>query len=167
MSDIITRESLILESVKNYYQNHPESYNKLVDIIEKRINVSISLIEYFTLTYAKQMNTMYKKTDGNFFIVYLSYKNFLKGYGKKFTDPFRRKTDKNEEDYFINIHDVEIKTRIAQLHFFKWAFENEMISYIESNIEKIEKRMNDDKKKKIVKKHSRANQFHIQETVEF
>jgi hypothetical protein len=127
MTDIITRESLILKSTKRYYENNPEDFKKLVEIIEKKSEISISLIEYFTLTYARYLNTMIKKTDDNYFIVYLSYKNFLKGYGKKFTDPFRRKQNKEELDFFMELHGLEIKTRIAQLHFFKWAFENEVI----------------------------------------
>lgn len=167
MSDIITREGLILQSTKRYYQENPEDYKKLVDIIEKKSDISISLIEYFTLTYAKHLNTMYKKLDDNFFIVYLSYKNFLKGYGKKFTDPFRRKQNKEEGDFFMDLHGLPIKTRVAQLHFFKWAFENEVITYIEDNLEKIEKKMIEDKKKKNKKRHTRANVFPIPETVAF
>jgi len=167
MSDIITRESLILKSTTKFYENKPDDFKKLVDIIEKKSNVSISLIEYFTLTYAKNLNTMYKKNDGDFFIVYLSYKNFLKGYGKKFTDPFKRKQTKDEVDFWFSQNDVKIKTRIAQLHFFKWAFENEIITYIENNLEKIEKKMIEDKKKKNSKKHTRVNLFSIPETITF
>lgn len=169
MSDKYSQEGMIFDSVKRYYEKNPDNFKKLIDIIEKRSTISISLIEYFTLTYSKHLNTLYKKKDDNFFIVYLSYKNFLKGYGKRFTDPFRRKQSKNESDFIMEMHGQSIKTRVAQLHFFKWAFENEVIDYIENNMEKIEKKMSEDKdqKKNDKKKFTRANQFQIQETIAF
>ena len=148
MIDIITQSDLILKSVTSFYTKHPLYFNKLVEIIEKRSNISISVIEYFTLTYAKNNSSMYLKNNGDFFIVYISYKNFLKSYTKKFTDPFRRKYSKDETDFFITLHGVTIQTRLAQLHFFKWAFDNEMIDYIENNLEKIETSMNASKKVK-------------------
>jgi len=116
------------------------------------------------------LNTMFKKSNGDFFVVYLNYKNFLKQNGKKFSDPFRRKQDKNEKDYFMNLHGLEVKTRLAQLNYFKWAFENEIVTHIENNFEKIEKRMNEDKKKKkskVKEKYNRVNMFVAPETVSF
>ena len=169
MSDIDTRENLIHKSTMNYYETHKKDYITLVNIIEKRSGISISLVEYFTLTYSKIYNIMYKKADDDFFIVYPKYKNFLKGYGKKFTDPFRRKQSKSEKDFYVNLHDTEIKTRIAQLHFFKWAFENEIIMYIENNLEKIEKNMLEYKKEKNKKrkKTTSVQVFAIPEEVQF
>lgn len=167
MSDIITREQLIFNSTKRYYEKNPEHFQKFVEIVDKKSEISISLIEYFTLTYSKYENTMYRKQDGDFFNVYLQYKNFLKSYGKEFTDPFRRKRDKEEKDFFIEMHDLSVKTRVAQLRFFKWAFENEIITYIEDNLEKIVKKMNEKKKKKNKSKHTRVNMFPSKETFVF
>jgi len=173
MTDIITREELIYNATIFYYKNNKDHFLKLVDIVEKRSPISISLIEYFTLTYSKQYNTMYKKTDDNFFIVYPKYKNFLKGYGKQFIDLFRRKQSKKEKDFYVKLHETEIKTRTAQLHFFKWAFENEIIAYIENNLEKLEAKMfeykNETKneKNKKRKKSTSVSVFAIQEEVQF
>ena len=139
----------------------------MVDIIEKKSKISISLIEFFTLTYAKHLNIMYQRDNGDFFIVYLSYKNFLKGYGKEFTDPFRRKQNKKEMPFYITIHNKRIRTRIAQLHFFKWSFQNELISYIERNYEKINLKNNEYKQKKTKLKNNRANQYNMNNSVVF
>ena len=144
----------ILNNVTKYYEQSPENFKILSDIIEKRSSVSITLVEYFTLIYAKNHSTMYIKNNNDFFIVYIKYKNFLKGYGKKYTDLFRRKRNKEEDDFFFTLHDITVKTRLAQLHFFKWAFENEMIAFITDNIEDIEKDMIQHKKNKKKSKNS-------------
>ena len=160
MLELITREELILTSIKNYYNNNVDNFRYFKNIIEQKSKISISLIEYFTLKYSKILNTMYRKENGDFFIVYLSYKNFLKGYGKKFTDPFKRKKDKDEVDFYLKIDKYNVKTRIAQLHFFKWAFENEIIEYIENNYDKI---MSEMKNKTDKKPHTRVNVFNLSE----
>ena len=82
--------------------------------------------------------------------MYSNYKNFLKGYKKRFTDPFKRKdpyrkkncinvVKGNEEDGGIQItlHDVTINTRLAQLHFFRWVFDQELLHYVENHYQSI------------------------------
>lgn len=160
MPEIITQEELVLRSVMRYYENHPREFKCLVDIVnltptsilgsgsdKEKHKVSISLIEYFILKYAKKNSTMYKKTNGDFFFVYSNYKNFLKGYKKRFTDPFKRKdpykkkncVNGSEDDGGIQItlHNTTIRTRLAQLHFFRWVFDQELLHYIESHYQNI------------------------------
>jgi hypothetical protein len=163
MSTLITKDGIILKSITEYFTKHKDYFIKLTDIIEKKSKISISLVEFFVLTDARIRNIMYMKMDGSFFIVYLRYKNFLKGYGKRYTDPFRRKRGREEKDFFITLHGIKIKTRIAQLNFFKWAFENEIITYIENNFERLENEMSNSKNGKLKQdKVQRARQFQIQ-----
>ena len=70
--------------------------------------------------------------------MYIDYKLKLKAYSKKRFDPFCR-WDR------INIpykEDTVVQTTIGQLNFFKWALENNVISYIEKNIKAINNDMN-------------------------
>jgi hypothetical protein len=62
----------------------------------------------------------------------------LKAYSKKRFDPFCR-WDRISIPYTSGKF---IETTIGQLNFFKWALENQVINYIESNYDVIEKDMN-------------------------
>ena len=66
------------------------------------------------------------------------YKLKLKAYSKKKFDPFCR-WDRISIPYK---NDTSIETTIGQLNFFKWAIENNVINYIETNYDTIEKDMN-------------------------
>ena len=62
----------------------------------------------------------------------------MKAYSKKRFDPFCRWER-------INIpykNGTCIETTIGQLNFFKWALENQVVDYIETNYDTIEKDMN-------------------------
>jgi hypothetical protein len=68
----------------------------------------------------------------------MDYKLKLRAYSKKRFDPFCR-----WERITIPYKDGNaIQTTIGQLNFFKWALENEVITYIEQNYSSIEKDMN-------------------------
>jgi hypothetical protein len=72
------------------------------------------------------------------FKVYVDYKLKLRSYSKKRFDPFCRWDRIN-----IPYKDGDfIQTTIGQLNFFKWAFENEVIGFIETNYQAIERDMN-------------------------
>mgnify|MGYP006267519659 CR=1 FL=1 len=72
------------------------------------------------------------------FKVYTDYKLKLKAYSKRRFDPFCR-WDRITIPYK---EDKLIQTTIGQLNFFKWALENEIISYIKDNYNEIERDMN-------------------------
>jgi hypothetical protein len=141
-------DQVIFDKVTKYYTEHEDHFKTLVDIINQRHKISISLIESFILIYAKNKSTMYIRSNGDFFLAYAKYKDFLKGYGKKCVDPFKRKRSENEDDYYITLHDIKLQTRLSQLHFFIWAFKMEIIDYISDNLEDIESYMSTYKKNK-------------------
>ena len=62
----------------------------------------------------------------------------MKAYSKKRFDPFCR-WERISIPYKNNNN---VETTIGQLNFFKWALENKVIDYIESNYESIEVDMN-------------------------
>lgn len=176
MPEIVTQDELILKSVTRYYEKHPAEYKCFHDITnlvpttihhtvggdvntpDEKKRFSISLIEYFILKYSKKNSIMYSKTNGDFFFVYANYKNFLKGYKKRFTDPFKRKDPRTKQgsdngEIQFAVHDTVVQTRLAQLHFFRWVFENELLLYIERNYNTIlEAKHSDDECKKTRRK---------------
>ena len=125
----------------DFYKNE-ELLNKMLSIITGESKISLRIVDWFATNFAKKFYTLYEYDDDcgtlRRFKVYIDYKLKLKAYSKKRFDPFCRwerisipyKTDKC------------IETTIGQLNFFKWALENRVIEYIETNYELIEKDMN-------------------------
>ena len=132
-----SQNDLILTNLKKFYENN--SYlNKMISIINGESRISLRIVDWFVTNYAKKNFTIYEINDGERFKVYNDYKLKLKAYSKKRFDPFCRwdriSFPYNETSY--------IEPTIGQLNFFKWCIENDIIKYIESNYDLIEKDMN-------------------------
>merc|ERR1711998_106386 len=106
-------------------------------------NISLRIVDWFSTNYSKQKYTVYFLSNGNRFKVYNDYKLKLRSYSKRRFDPFCR-WDRLTIPYG---KDKYIQTTLGQLNFFKWALENEVISYIQNNYTDIEKDMNQPEKK--------------------
>ena len=136
-----TQNDLLLNNLMDFYKN--ENYlSRMLKIITGDSKISLRIVDWFATNYAKKHYTLYSIETNQInierFKVYYDYKLKLKAYSKKKFDPFcrwERITIPYKEDKCI-------QTTIGQLNFFKWAFENEVISYIESNYADIEKDMN-------------------------
>ena len=99
------------------------------------------ILDWFVTNYSKKNNIHYQITVNNKlknFIVYLDYKAQLKAYSKKQFDPFCRR----ERISFIDHDSNELITTVGQLNFFRWAIENNILTYIVENYEIIENDMN-------------------------
>jgi hypothetical protein len=110
----------------------------MLKIINGDVNISLRIVDWFTTNYAKKYYTVYDLQNGKRFKAYLDYKLKLRSYSKKRFDPFCR-WDRISIPYK---NDTHLQTTIGQLNFFKWAFENDVIKYIETNYDAIEKDMN-------------------------
>jgi hypothetical protein len=133
----ITQNNLLLTNLLEYY-NKNNNLDNILPIINGESEISLRLIDWFVTNYAKKNFTVYKKKNRDRFKVYIDYKLKLKAYSKKRFDPFCR-WDR------INIpykNDTFIQTTLGQLNFFRWALENEIISYINENMNEIIKDMN-------------------------
>lgn len=122
----------------------------VADVLDKKANYSLRIVEWFISNYSKRHNITYTVKNQPF-NVYNSYKNGqLKSFSKKQFDLFRR-----SKRFSMEISpDRKIETTVAQLNFFRWAIENGILSYVENNLDKIKKDMDASlkiKKKKIVK----------------
>ena len=155
-------KDVLLYSLKNYYSKD-DNLNRLLNIIKYKKSISLRVIDWFATNYSKKYNTIYMIYKDDFgqksikeshtplsqFNVYNSYKSQLKAYSKKRFDPFCRR-----ERLDIEINDIHLNTTIGQLNFFRWVLNNNIIEYIQDNIDEIENDMNYSLKeiKKIYKK---------------
>ena len=141
MATYTTQNTLLLNNLMNYYKE-TDKIEQMLRIINGEAHISLRIVDWFTTNYAKKHYTVYNLSSDNLpakrFKVYVDYKLRLRSYGKFRFDPFCR-----WERITIPYKDGKsIQTTLGQLNFFKWAFENDVISYIESNYADIEKDMN-------------------------
>lgn len=136
-----TQNELLLSNLMEYYKKG-DNLSKMLNIITGESKISLRIVDWFATNYAKKNYTLYdmQSSSGECvrFKVYFDYKLKLKAYSKKKFDPFCR-WDRISIPYK---NDTHIETTIGQLNFFKWAFENQIINYIEEHYDVIEKDMN-------------------------
>ena len=156
ISNINAKQDLLMTSLSNYFKNHKTNLRKMIKIIEGKSDVSLRIIDYFVTNYSKTHNTNLKtkkktKEGSNsviIFNIHNNYKTQLKSFSKKQFDPFRR----NIRIDFEYETGKTIETTVAQLNFFRWAFKNKIIDYIQKNYKQIEKDMIENSKKNKKKK---------------
>lgn len=155
-----------------FKQCDTNAINKMVDIIESKSKVSLRILEWFVTKYSRRgINWKSTNNDGDtemskLFDVRVSYKSQIRGYGKKYFDPFRRR---KKFKYYFNkgLNDEKsIDTTLCQLNFFRWALTYNIIDYVEQNLKKINKELNSassgqmaKKAKKLKKKNDSGNEM--------
>ena len=152
---ITNSKDLLMVSLSKFY-NVKTHINKVIPIIEGEYHISLRLIDWFVTNYSKKYNTVITKEKNNniiHFNVYLSYRSQLKAYSKQQFDPFRRR----DRITFIYDDDKYIETTIGQLNFFRWVILNDILDYININIESIEKDMINTQKDNSLKKTNEEN----------
>jgi len=145
-STLNTQNDLLMKNLMEFYQNH-ENLKKMMHIINGESKISLRIVDWFVTNFAKKFYIVYElqshqKQNGvneNIrFKVYNDYKLKLKAYSKRRFDPFCR-----WERISIPYDDEKImETTIGQLNFFKWAIENKIVDFIETNYADIENDMN-------------------------
>ena len=136
-----TQNDLLLDNLMKFY-NTKNHLDRILPIINGESSLSIRVIDWFVTNYSKKYFVKYNitKSSGQTirFNVYIDYKLKLKAYSKRRFDPFCR-----WERIIIPYNDNSfVQTTLAQLNFFKWALENKILDYIDSQREEIEKDMN-------------------------
>lgn len=147
---------------------------RMLDIINGDSTISLRVLDWFVTRYSKRKIDFSDSNENTIdsFDVHISYKSELKSYKKKYFDPFRRRRkfyyplylneshyrnknffDSNTSNTSNNSREVILLyTTLGQLNFFMWAITNNIINYVEKNLEQISKAMNsnnkDEKKKK-------------------
>lgn len=142
-NNLNTQNDLLLKNLMEFYSSK-ENLQKMMHIINGETKISLRIIDWFVTNYAKKYYTVYElpsirnEKDKIRFKVYNDYKLKLKAYSKRRFDPFCR-----WERISVPYDDEKImETTIGQLNFFKWAIENRIIYFIETNYDEIENDMN-------------------------
>lgn len=141
------KQDLLMNSLTIYFKNNKKNLKKMVKIIQGKSNISLRIIDWFITNYSKKNNTSIKK-QAKTFNIHHNYKTQLKSFSKKQFDPFRR----NMRIDFEYEPGKTIETTVAQLNFFRWAFKNEIINYIQKHYKVIEKDMFENSKIKLKNK---------------
>jgi hypothetical protein len=135
-----------MKNLMTFYSDK-ENLDKMMAIINGESKISLRIVDWFVTNYAKKNYTVYEinsnslnsaSTHSARFKVYNDYKLKLKAYAKRRFDPFcrwERITVPYDDEKFM-------ETTIGQLNFFKWAIENKIIDYIDTNYAAIENDMN-------------------------
>lgn len=174
---ISTAGECVIEKMLLFYSN-PNFLRVILEIPHDGKHVSLRLLDHFVTNYTKNPDTRVwiNKCD-----IYDDYKNMLNGYSKNLFDPFCRDerivlfavNDKGEKLSFENdrkqilkmkkvnlIYELRnndntyndgIITTIAQLHFFSWCIQRNVIQYVLAHSTKIQDSMPKNNKKGQIK----------------
>ena len=132
-----TQNDLLLNKLMQFYCKD-NNFEQMLEIINGQSKISLRIVDWFATNYSKKYYTVYSIPSESRFKVYNDYKLKLKAYSKKRFDPFCRW----ERITIPFKNDTFIQTTIGQLNFFKWALENEVITYITENYDAIDNDMN-------------------------
>jgi phosphopantetheine adenylyltransferase len=139
------KEKLLLLPLLNFFSKS-ENFEVLQRYRNKKSNVSVSLLDWFTVNYAKKYGVRYqiiKNGRKKNVLVEQSYMSALSAHTKEYFDPFARGSKQGKCIIIQNDKKEEISTTVRQLNFFRWAINNGIISYIDNNIDKIYQDMNE------------------------
>jgi hypothetical protein len=143
-SALNTQNDLLMKNLMDFYGNKT-NLTRMMSIINGESNISLRIVDWFVTNFAKKYYTVYDlhtqrgtMQDTIRFKVYNDYKLKLKAYSKRKFDPFCRW----ERISIPYDNEKYMETTIGQLNFFKWAIENKIVEFIESNYNDIEKDMN-------------------------
>ena len=162
------RSQKLLNSLLLYYT--PEKLNLLVNVTRNNENdehPSLRLIDWLVTNYSKKHSIVYY-VDEKPFNLHQSYKNMLKAYSKKLFDPFRR-----HARVHIKCPQVEngyLETTVAQMTFFKWAKDCNVLKYAQKHKHQINDDMDNNRivsSTNCKKKSKKAKIFNINFNVTF
>tara|TARA_B100000795_G_scaffold269109_1_gene257576 strand:+ start:4179 stop:4721 length:543 start_codon:yes stop_codon:yes gene_type:complete len=152
MSDL--GQNLLLTSLTDFYNKNNEYKTILKNIINGNHKLSLRIIEWLVTHYSKSNNIYYWINENkNIYMdypenstevvrkinLYQDYRAQLKSYSKFNFDSFRRH---HRITFFINNDKTDyIETTVGQLNFFRWIFNNNIITYAINNYDYIYKKM--------------------------
>lgn len=160
----------LLDSLREYYsiKNRFNRIQSIIDADPNSNNVSLRLVDWLITNYSKSKNIVYY-VKGAPFNVHQSYKNMLKAYSKRLFDPFRR-----HGRIILEHEGNRLETTVAQLSFFRWAIENDILNYASENRDAIKKNMDfhtknrtKDKRGELSKTTKGANMYSVNICVSF
>lgn len=135
-----SKQDVMMESLQVFYAK-TANMNKLLDMVQNTSGVSLRVIDHLVTNYAQKHNVIYdikRNKKVTKFFLYLDYKAQLKAYSKKQFDPFCR-----DKRIIFKHKDIELQTTVGQLNFFRWAINNNVITYAKRHLKKIKDDLDD------------------------
>ncbi len=131
---MLDRNELLMIKLCDFFRNNPKSIILIDELLNKQSSsITLRVIDWFVTYYCKyKSNECYR--------IYISYKLQLKSFSKKLFDPFCR----GDRIDMLLSEDIKINTTVAQLNFFKWLYDCDVIEYYEKYKNKIEHVMIED-----------------------
>ncbi len=148
LSKAYNPNSSLLTSLLQFYAE-PEHIKQLYLLISGEDKISLRLLEWTVINYAKNESLVINNSTTDRFPVHVSYKATLSGYSKEQFDPCCR-TERIGIPYLNKI----LKTTVAQMNFIRWVIDNKILDYIRENYSAIFKDMK--QRNKTVKKKAPA-----------
>lgn len=171
--EVPNKQDILMNSLTEFFKDL-DHINHMLPIIKGNSKISLRIIDWFVTNYAKKNNTRIlthgDDESGSMkqFLVFLNYKAQLKAYTKKQFDPFCRRERIN---FYYDPTDAgkHIETTVGQLNFFRWAIKNQVLAYIESNLQDVELDMNSSirkvySKKEVGEKRRRRQELSVSAT---
>lgn len=128
MDIVRSKEDLVLQRLSTFYGNET-TLTRVKDIVTANSNISLRLLDWLVTNYAKKHNIAYLTKSGRDVNIYLRYKANLRAYSKRMFDPFCR---------WKKIKFMGMDTTVGQLNFFNWVIDDEVLDYLEANLEAVQ-----------------------------
>jgi len=137
------KQDLLLKSLLLYY-GKDANLKQLLNVVCNKKGISLRIIDYLCTNYAKTFDVVYYIDKHTPFNLYLQYRAQLKAYSKMQFDPFRRHNRIIISVPVAYCESGKLETTVAQLNFFKWAIDNNVMKYLENPdvLKKVEAHMN-------------------------
>ena len=142
------KQQLLMQSLTHFFTTQDGTIDLFLESIKPDSDVSLRVIDWFVTNFSREFDVSYFHPHTQRpFIVHDAYKSQLKAYSKRQFDPFCRRTRIN----FYYTKGKKVVTTVGQLNFFRWAIDNNVLSYITEHQTSIEDHM----KKRVKKSRDR------------
>jgi len=138
-----TKLSLLMKSLTEFYKDQ-HYVDEIKSIVDQDNIISLRILDWFITNYSKKFRTLICQKNGQGIDVYMHYKLMLKSFSKSSFDPFCRKN----KLFFYYTNEKFIETSCGQLCFFRWCFENDILTFVKNNLNIIEQDMKNSLKQK-------------------
>ena len=137
-----TNESKLLQSLLSFYATASNMEAFIDTVVLKTNNIPLTVYEWLVTNYSKKNDIRYqiKRPNGRIekFVVYDDYNAHISGNKKSNFDPYcRGPSIELKYTYPDTGEQIVFQTAIRQLTFFKWAIQNLVVDYVNSNHEAI------------------------------
>ena len=136
-----SKQGVLLDSLNKFYTDH--AHLKLfTEVIRNESGISLRILDWLVTNYSKKKNIVYllgEGDDARSFNMFLEYKSQLKGFSKRYFDPFCRR----ERVDFLDTDGEPFQTTLGQMNFFRWAIIHGVLTYGRQNNQDIESDMMD------------------------